>query len=74
MESNQLDYAPTDLSPGKRPGFGVVDTYAKYRIPAPAREINEIALFDNIRNLLNRDYEERKGFPRRGSTSFWGRK
>ena len=66
VESDQLDYAPTDWSPGKRPGFGVVDTYAKYRIPAPAPEFKEIALFGKVQNLLNRDYEERKGYPAPG--------
>jgi vitamin B12 transporter len=66
VESDQLDYAPTDWSPGKRPGFGVVDTYAKYRISAQAAEFREIALFGKVRNLLNRDYEERKGYPSPG--------
>ena len=66
VESDQLDYAPTDWSPGKRSGFGVVDTYAKYRIPAPAPEFKEISLFGKVRNLLNRDYEERKGYPSPG--------
>ena len=66
VESDQLDFAPTDLSPGKRPGFGVVDTYAKYRIPSPAPEFKEIALFGKVQNLLNRDYEERKGYPAPG--------
>ena len=66
VESDQLDYAPTDWSPGKRPGFGVVDTYAKYRIPTPAPEFKEIALFGKVQNLLNRSYEERKGYPSPG--------
>jgi vitamin B12 transporter len=66
VESDQLDYAPTDWSPGKRPGFGVVDTYAKYRIPSSAQEFKEITLFGKVLNLLNRDYEERKGYPSPG--------
>lgn len=66
VESDQLDYAPTDWSPGKRPGYGVVDTYAKYRIPTPAPEFKEIALFGKVQNLLNRGYEERKGYPSPG--------
>ncbi|MDD5761292.1 MAG: TonB-dependent receptor [bacterium] len=66
IESDQLDYGPTDWSPGKRPGYGVVDTYAKYRIPAPGPEFREIALFGKVQNLLNRQYEERKGYPSPG--------
>jgi vitamin B12 transporter len=66
VESDQLDFAPTDWYPGKRPGFGVVDTYAKYRIPTPAPEFKEIALFGKVQNLLNRNYEERKGYPSPG--------
>jgi len=66
VESDQLDFAPTDWYPGKRPGYGVVDTYAKYRIPAPGPEWKEIALFGKVRNLLNRHYEERKGYPAPG--------
>lgn len=66
VESGQLDYAPTDWYPGKRPGYGVVDTYAKYRIPTPAPEVKEIALFGKVQNLLNRNYEERKGYPSPG--------
>jgi vitamin B12 transporter len=65
VESDQLDFAPTDLSPGKRPGFGVVDAYAKYRIPNPA-EFKEVTLFGKVQNLLNCDYEERKGYPSPG--------
>ncbi len=66
VESDQLDYAPTDWYPGKRPGYGVVDTYAKYRIPTPAPELMEFALFGKVQNLLNRRYEERKGYPSPG--------
>lgn len=66
VESDQLDFAPTDWYPGKRPGYGVVDTYAKYRIPTPAPELKEIALFGKVQNLLNRQYEERKGYPSPG--------
>jgi vitamin B12 transporter len=66
FESDQLEYAPTDWYPGKRPGYGVVDAYATYRIPTPAPEFKEIALFGKVLNLLNREYEERKGYPSPG--------
>lgn len=66
VESDQLDFAPTDWYPGKRPGYGVVDIHAKYRVPAPAPEWKEIVLFGKVQNLLNRDYEERKGYPSPG--------
>ncbi len=66
VESDQLDFAPADFVPGKRPGFGVVDIYAKYRIPAMVRKLKEITLFGNVQNLLDRDYEERKGYPSPG--------
>jgi len=66
MESDQLDYAPTDWSPGKRPGFGVLDIYARHTISKPAPEWNEVALFGKVQNLLNREYEERKGYPSPG--------
>jgi vitamin B12 transporter len=66
VESDQLDYAPTDWYPGKRPGYGVVDAYANYRISTPAPEFKEISLFGKVQNLLNRDYEERKGYPAPG--------
>jgi outer membrane receptor protein involved in Fe transport len=66
VESDQLDYAPTDWFPGKRPGYGVVDIYARRTISKPAPEWNEISLFGKVQNLLNRDYEERKGYPAPG--------
>ena len=66
VESDQLDYAPTDWIPGKRPGYGVVDIYARRTISKPAPEWNEISLFGKVQNLLNRDYEERKGYPSPG--------
>jgi len=66
VESDQLDFGPTDWSPGKRPGFGVLDLHARHTIPKPAQEWKEIALFGKVQNLLNRDYEERKGYPAPG--------
>jgi vitamin B12 transporter len=66
LESDQLDYAPTDWYPGKRPGYGVVDIYARQTISRPSSEFREIALFGKVLNLLNRDYEERKGYPAPG--------
>jgi len=66
VESDQLDFGPTDWSPGKRPGYGVVDIHARHTISKPASEWKEVALFGKVQNLLNRDYEERKGYPSPG--------
>ena len=72
VESEQLDFGPTDWSPGKRPGFGVVDLYARQAFPKPAPEWKEVVLFGKVQNLLNRDYEERKGYPAPGITFLLG--
>ncbi len=63
IESDQLDFGPTDLSPGMRPGYARVDAFARYRWEPVSADVREIALTGKIRNILNRDYEERKGFP-----------
>jgi len=49
VESEQLDFGPTDWSPGKRPGFGVVDLYARQTFPKPAPEWKEVVLFGKVR-------------------------
>jgi vitamin B12 transporter len=66
MESAQIDFAPTDWFPGKRPGYGVVDIFARQTISKPSPGMKDVALFGKVQNLLNRVYEERKGYPSPG--------
>jgi len=65
VESDQLDVAP-DFQGTRRPGYARVDAFAKYRWQAMDADVREIALTGQIRNLLNRQYEERAGFPAPG--------
>ena len=62
IESDQLD-APPNGGDIRRPGYARVDAFAKYRRPVLGSGIREIALTGKIQNLLDREYEERKGFP-----------
>lgn len=63
IESDQLDFGPTDFSPGRRPGYSRMDAFGKYGWQPKEGGIREISLTLKLGNLLNRDYEERKGFP-----------
>ena len=65
VESDMLD-APPNGGDIRRPGYARVDAFARYRWKTGARDIREIALTGKVRNLLNRDYEERKGYPSPG--------
>ena len=66
LESDQYEFGPTDFLPGRRPGNAVVNAHARYAWAPAGSEVREIALTMKIQNLLNRDYEERKGFPSPG--------
>lgn len=66
LESDQYEFGPTDFLPGRRPGNAVVDAHARYAWEPAGSEVREIALTMKVQNLLNRDYEERKGFPSPG--------
>jgi hypothetical protein len=43
-----------------------VDAFARYRWKAGAKDAAEVALTGKVRNLLNREFEERKGYPSPG--------
>jgi vitamin B12 transporter len=62
IESDQLD-APPNGGDIRRPGYARLDAFAKYRLPLQNPVIREIALTGKVQNLLDREYEERKGFP-----------
>ncbi len=64
-ESDQLDVGP-DFTVRERPGFVRLDAYARYRWEVAAPGIREIGLTGRIRNLLDREYEERVGIPAPG--------
>jgi len=66
IESDQYEFGPTDFLPGRRPGNGVVNAHARYAWAPAGSEVREIALTMKVQNLLDHDYEERKGFPSPG--------
>ena len=65
VESDQLD-SPPNGGDIRRPGYARVDLFARYRWERGGAEIREIDLIGRVENLLDRDYEERKGFPSPG--------
>ena len=66
LESDQLDKAPFESNISRRPGYAMVDFFARYRWDITVAAIREFALTGKMQNLLNRDYEERKGYPSPG--------
>jgi len=65
LESDQLDVPPNGGDP-RRPGYARVDLHGRYLWRTGSREAPQVALTGKIQNLLNRDYEERKGYPAPG--------
>jgi vitamin B12 transporter len=65
LESDQLDVPPNGGDP-RRPGYARVDLHGRYLWRTGSREAPQVALTGKILNLLNRDYEERKGYPAPG--------
>jgi len=65
VESDQLD-APPNGGDIRRPGYARVDLYTRCRWELPRGRVREVAVSGKIQNLLDRDYEERKGFPAPG--------
>jgi vitamin B12 transporter len=65
VESDQLD-SPPNGGDIRRPGYSRVDLFARYRLEMAGVETREIDLIARVENLLDRDYEERKGFPSPG--------
>ncbi|MGE5189411.1 MAG: TonB-dependent receptor plug domain-containing protein [Gemmatimonadota bacterium] len=66
IESDQVDSHPYLFGEQRRPGFAVVDAYARYAWAPAEAAVREIALTGKIQNLLDRAYEERRGFPAPG--------
>lgn len=65
VESDQRD-SPLFSGKSRRPGFAVVDAFARYKWEPKGADVREIALTGKILNLLNRRYEERLDSPAPG--------
>jgi len=65
LESDQLD-APPNGGDIRRPGYTRIDVYGRYLWRTGSPETAEVALQGKVQNLLNRQYEERKGYPSPG--------
>ena len=65
LESDQLD-SPPNGGDIRRPGYARMDLFARYRFEWGGAEIREFDLIARVENLLDRNYEERKGFPSPG--------
>jgi vitamin B12 transporter len=65
-ESDMLDFGPADPAPAPRPGYARLDGSTRYRLYAKEAGIREISIKGRVQNLLNRDYEERRGYPAPG--------
>jgi vitamin B12 transporter len=65
VESDQLD-APPNGGDIRRPGYARIDVYGRYVWRVGSPEGSEVALQGKVENLLNRNYEERKGYPSPG--------
>ena len=65
VESDQLDVPPNggDI---RRPGYARVDLFARYRWEVAGGDFREVSLVGWVRNLFDRTFEERKGFPSPG--------
>lgn len=66
VESDQLDFAPTGFVPERRPGYARLDSFLKCRWEPADSGVREVALTGKVQNILNREYDERKGFPAPG--------
>jgi outer membrane receptor protein involved in Fe transport len=65
LESDEQD-APPNGGDSRRPGYARVDLHGRYLWTSGSREAPQVALTGKVQNLLNRDYEERKGYPAPG--------
>ena len=70
-ESDMLD-APPNGGDIRRPGYSRVDVYGRYRFQAGASDHWAIALTGKVQNLLDRQYETRKGYPSPGISFLLG--
>jgi vitamin B12 transporter len=62
FESDQLD-APPNGGDILRPGYARVDVFARYHWEIERAGVREISINGKVNNLLDKKYEERKGFP-----------
>jgi len=65
VEGDQLDAPPTG-GDKRRPGYARVDLHGRYLWKTGSVDAPRVALTGKVRNLLNRHYEERKGYPAPG--------
>ena len=65
-ESDMLDYGPADFAPAPRPGYSRLDGSTRYRLYSKEVGIREVSIKGRVGNLLNRRYEERRGYPAPG--------
>jgi vitamin B12 transporter len=65
VESDQLD-APPNGGDIRRPGYARVDLFTRYRWEVAGGDFREVSLVGWVRNLFDKTYEERKGFPSPG--------
>ncbi len=65
IESDQLD-APPNGEDIRREGYARLDVYGAYRWKTGSAGTREITLQGKVQNLLDRRYEERKGYPSPG--------
>lgn len=66
VEGDQLDVHTSGGNVGERPGYARVDASARYRWDPIGSRVREVALTGRVRNILDRDYEERLGVPAPG--------
>jgi vitamin B12 transporter len=66
VESDQLDVHASEGDVRTRPGYARVDASARYRWEPAGAPVQDVALTGRVRNLLDRDYEERLGIPAPG--------
>jgi vitamin B12 transporter len=64
-ESGQMD-APMNGETPWRSGYSVVNAYARYRWKKPVWELRKVAFTGRVLNLLDRQYESRRGVPAPG--------
>jgi len=65
LESDEQDVPPNGGG-SRRPGYARVDLHGRYLWKTGSRSAPNVALTGKVQNLLNRDYEERKGYPAPG--------
>ncbi|HEY3488697.1 MAG TPA: TonB-dependent receptor [Candidatus Deferrimicrobiaceae bacterium] len=71
-ESNMLDFGPADLVPTVRGGYARVDLSTRYTWTVANAAIREVALTGEVRDLTNRQFEERRNYPVTGTTFMVG--